>query len=349
MNKKVQSVYGTCFRFTKYSLAGFLLQCILFNLLVARDTTAQNIYDVKLQLVVNNTSLKDVLKTIEEKTDFTFTYSSRKIDLAKKVSIKDKYASLGKLLEEVARQANLDVKQQGFNILLKPHTEAETQNAFGAIRGRVLDDQLNVGLPGATVLQKGTLNGTTTDLNGEFFLRAPVGEIELEISYIGFQKISQVVSITDGTTASIELKMRSDVTELSGVIVTGSLQGQQKALNQQKNADNIKNIVSADQIGRFPDPNVAEALQRVPAVNIERDQGEGRYVLIRGLAPQFTNISINGEQIPSPEADVRYVALDAIPADQLASIEVSLGTFDGFDALLFVQTERAFFLLFLGV
>jgi|JI10StandDraft_1071094.scaffolds.fasta_scaffold00166_17 TonB-dependent receptor len=323
MNKKVQSVYGTCFRFTKYSLAGFLLQCILFNLLVARDTTAQNIYDVKLQLVVNNTSLKDVLKTIEEKTDFTFTYSSRKIDLAKKVSIKDKYASLGKLLEEVARQANLDVKQQGFNILLKPHTEAETQNAFGAIRGRVLDDQLNVGLPGATVLQKGTLNGTTTDLNGEFFLRAPVGEIELEISYIGFQKISQVVSITDGTTASIELKMRSDVTELSGVIVTGSLQGQQKALNQQKNADNIKNIVSADQIGRFPDPNVAEALQRVPAVNIERDQGEGRYVLIRGLAPQFTNISINGEQIPSPEADVRYVALDAIPADQLASIEVS--------------------------
>lgn len=323
MNKKLQFVYYLLFRVSKYSLAGVLLQCFMFNLLTARDTTAQNIYTVSLDIRVNEAPLKRVLEIIEAKTDFTFTYSSRKIDVSKKITLKGKFASLGKMLEEIARQVNLEVKQQGFNILLKPGSIIQNQNAFGAIRGRVVDDQLNTVLPGATILQKGTLNGATTDLNGEFFLRVPTGEIELEVSYIGYQKISQVISITDGSTATIELRMRSDVTELSGVIVTGSLQGQQRALNQQKNADNIKNILSADQIGRFPDPNVAEALQRVPAVNIERDQGEGRYVLIRGLAPQFTNISINGEQIPSPEADVRYVALDAIPADQLASIEVS--------------------------
>lgn len=323
MNKRLRSISYKFGRVSRYFLAGLLLQCLLFNLLVARDTTAQNIYEVTLQLKVDAMPLKHVLETIEAKTEFTFTYSSLKIDLSQKITLTSKYSSLGKMLEDIARQAHLEVKQQGFNILLKPHAEKQTPNAFGSIRGRVLDDQLNVALLGATVLQKGTLNGTTTDLNGEFFLRVPVGEVELEVSYIGFQKITQLVSITDATTTTLEVRMRSDVTELSGVIVTGSLQGQQKALNQQKNADNIKNIVSADQIGRFPDPNVAEALQRVPAVNIERDQGEGRYVLIRGLAPQFTNISINGEQIPSPEADVRYVALDAIPADQLASIEVS--------------------------
>jgi TonB-dependent receptor len=324
MNKQLQSSRSAFLRISRYSVLSFLIQCVLVNFLMARDTTAQNVYEVNLQLAVRNMPLKRVLEMIEEKTDFTFTYSSGKINLLQKVSLSQKQKSLGKLLEEIGQQANLEAKQSDYNILLKPRaTVQSTANAFGAIRGRVLDDQLNAALPGATILQKGTLNGTITDVNGEFFLRVPVGEIELEISYIGFQKVIQTASIADGSTANLEIRMRSESTELSGVIVTGSLQGQQKALNQQKNADNIKNVVSADQIGRFPDPNVAEALQRVPAVNIERDQGEGRYVLVRGLAPQFTNISINGEQIPSPEADVRYVALDAIPADQLASIEVS--------------------------
>jgi TonB-dependent receptor len=195
--------------------------------------------------------------------------------------------------------------------------------ANGVIRGRIVDEVLKSVLPGATIFQKGTNNGTTSDVNGEFFLRVPAGDVEIEVSYIGFRKYSEVVTVPENGVAQVELKMISDATELQDIVITGVLQGQQKALNQQKTADNIKNIVSADQIGRFPDPNVAEALQRVPAVNIERDQGEGRYVLVRGLAPQFTNISINGEQIPSPEASVRYVALDAVPADQLASIEVS--------------------------
>ena len=65
------------------------------------------------------------------------------------------------------------------------------------------------------------------------------------------------------------------------------LQGEAAALNQQKNAVNITNIVSADQIGRFPDPNAAEATQRVPAITLQRDQGEGRYVIIRGTEPRL--------------------------------------------------------------
>ena len=140
---------------------------------------------------------------------------------------------------------------------------------------------------------------------------------------MGYNDTTLNVTVSAGLTERLNIALPSQTTELSGVTVTGYLQGQAQALNQQKSADNIKNIIAADQIGRFPDPNAAEALQRIPGVNIERDQGEGRYVLVRGLAPQFTNISVNGEQIPSPEADVRFVALDAIPADQLASMEVT--------------------------
>jgi TonB-dependent receptor len=101
------------------------------------------------------------------------------------------------------------------------------------------------------------------------------------------------------------------------------LVGQAKALNRQKNAINITNIVAADQIGRFPDKNAAEATQRIPGISLNRDMGEGRYVIIRGTEARLNSTTVNGERIPSPEAGVRNVALDTIPADLLGSIEVS--------------------------
>jgi TonB-dependent receptor len=85
----------------------------------------------------------------------------------------------------------------------------------------------------------------------------------------------------------------------------------------------IKNVVSADQIGRFPDPNAAEAIQRIQGVTLERDQGEGRFVIIRGTEPRLTSVTINGERIAAPEGDIRFVATDVIPADLLQAIEVT--------------------------
>lgn len=191
------------------------------------------------------------------------------------------------------------------------------------IKGKITDAVNKEVLTGATITLSGTNNTTVTDVNGEFLLYAQPGDRQLVVRYLGYRDTTITLNVKSGETRSLNIGLSSTYSRLSSVVVMGLLQGQAKALNQQKNADNIKNVVAADQIGRFPDPNAAEALQRVPGVNIERDQGEGRYVFVRGLAPQFTNVSVNGEQIPSPEADVRYVALDAIPSDQLASIEVS--------------------------
>ena len=191
------------------------------------------------------------------------------------------------------------------------------------IKGKVTDAVNKEVLTGATITLSGTNNTTVADVNGEFLLYAPPGDRQLVVRYLGYRDTTISLQLKGNETRSLNIGLSSSYARLSSVVVMGLLQGQAKALNQQKNADNIKNVIAADQIGRFPDPNAAEALQRVPGVNIERDQGEGRYVFVRGLAPQFTNVSVNGEQIPSPEADVRFVALDAIPADQLASIEVS--------------------------
>ncbi len=191
-----------------------------------------------------------------------------------------------------------------------------------AIRGRVIDGTTHGPLPGASVSIMGEIAGTATDDDGAFTLRVGQrGAQVVVINFMGFEpkRINVDIGNQDVDLGTIELG--ADVTTLDVVQVRGSLEGQQRALNQQRMADNIKNIISADLIGRFPDLNVAEAMQRVPGVNIQRDKGEGSTVSIRGTPQHFTTIQINGEQIPSvQQSGARNEALDLIPADQLGSV-----------------------------
>lgn len=322
MQKRLPPLIRVILMTTKYALTILFIQCLTLNLLFANNGNAQNLYAVPLSLNAKDKSISEVFTLIEKETDFTFTYNPKKVDLSKLITLAETDNSLGKVLDKISKSNQISFRQIN-TIIVVNAVSAKESAALGSISGRIVDKQLNETLPGASIKIVDSNVGTVTDLNGEFTLRVPEGEITLEFTYIGFKKEVQKVNVVGNANVFLEVKMSSDIQELENIVVTGTLQGQQRALNQQKSADNIKNIVSADQIGRFPDVNVAEALQRLPAVNIERDQGEGRYVLVRGLAPQFTNISINGEQVPSPEAGVRYVALDAVPADQLASIEVS--------------------------
>jgi TonB-dependent receptor len=110
---------------------------------------------------------------------------------------------------------------------------------------------------------------------------------------------------------------------LSEVKVTGQAASLDNALDIQQAADNIVSVVHADAIGQLPDTNAAEALQRLPGVSVERDQGEGRYVRIRGLAPDLNAVTINGSLVPAPESGVRAIALDTLPAGLISSLTVT--------------------------
>ncbi|RLD84097.1 MAG: hypothetical protein DRJ10_02115 [Bacteroidetes bacterium] len=191
------------------------------------------------------------------------------------------------------------------------------------IKGVVKDVTSKTTLPGANIKVAGTFNGTATNLNGEYSLYVTPGKFEIVVSYIGNDTKTISVEVAAGETKIINVSLESGSTELDDIVVTGILGGQKKALNQQKSSDNLKSVISSDQMGNFPDQNSAESLQRIQGVNVLKDEGDGRFVMVRGLAPSFTNISINGEQIPSPESESRFMALDAIPSNQLASLEVS--------------------------
>src|SRR5690606_24952151 len=95
------------------------------------------------------------------------------------------------------------------------------------------------------------------------------------------------------------------------------------SLNQQRAADNLVSVLAADALGRLPDQNVAETVRRLPGVSVENDQGEGRYVVIRGIDPNLNATSVNGVRLPSPEAGDRKVALDVVDSDILDSVVVS--------------------------
>ena len=109
---------------------------------------------------------------------------------------------------------------------------------------------------------------------------------------------------------------------LEHIEVVGQAVSIDKALQDQRRSDSVTSVVHADGIGQLPDDNAAEALQRIPGLSVERDQGEGRFVSVRGIGPDLNAVTINGTLVPSPESDCRAVALDVLPSELVQSLSV---------------------------
>ncbi len=194
--------------------------------------------------------------------------------------------------------------------------------AFGVMRGRIVDAQNQV-LPGATVMIESLHTGVVSDVNGYYTLtNLKPGTYIVKVSYVGYQPKTMKLTVTPENTAVQDFVL-SDGVELEGVEVKGAFHGQSRAINQQKNNFNLTNVVSADQIGKFPDSNIGDALKRINGINVQYDQGEARFGQVRGTSPDLSSVSINGNRIPSAEGDARNVQLDLIPADMIQTIEVN--------------------------
>ncbi|PBJ22698.1 catecholate siderophore receptor CirA [Pseudomonas ogarae] len=114
----------------------------------------------------------------------------------------------------------------------------------------------------------------------------------------------------------------AEQTATEHVEVVGQAASIDQALKEQRSADSIKSVVHADGVAQLPDENVAEAVQRLPGVSVERDQGEGRFVSVRGLGPDLNSVTINGTLVPAPESERRAVALDVLPSELVQSLSV---------------------------
>ncbi|MET0241771.1 MAG: TonB-dependent receptor [Sphingobium sp.] len=198
---------------------------------------------------------------------------------------------------------------------------AATAAHAGEIAGTVVDAGGTRALRAATVRIAELNRSTSTDRSGSYvFADVPAGDYTLVATYVGAEPMSQKVAVpaTGRTTGEFALAAVGG----NDILVVGQSANISSALSRQRAADGVESVLTRDGVGQFPDQNVAESLRRLPGINILNDQGEGRFVSVRGLDPELNATSLNGVRIPSPESDVRSVALDVISSDSIESIEV---------------------------
>lgn len=190
--------------------------------------------------------------------------------------------------------------------------------------GQVREASRGFALEGAIVTVGG--RQVSTDSEGSFrVVGLEPGTHALRVDYLGYGAYETQISVgeTRGARVDIALNSGTSARDLDVVTVRASRDAQARALNQQRASTNYTNVVSADLLGQFPDNNIAESTQRIAGVSIERDQGEGRYVTVRGAPKEYTTVSIDGVQLANPDNTSRGVELDTIPSDVISALEVT--------------------------
>src|SRR5579864_1877382 len=207
------------------------------------------------------------------------------------------------------------------SILLIPVAKAQTGK--GSISGRVADSSGGA-LIGAQITVQPNGVSVVSDARGQFFINdLEPGSYTVTIAYVGFEAFTQTVNVTAGQAASMEAKLEVESQNLKVLVTAERASGEAEAVNRERTADNLVQVLPSEVIRSLPNANMADALGRLPSVTIERDEGEGKYVQIRGTEPRLANLTIDGVNTPSPESGVRQIKLDAIPADIVESVEIN--------------------------
>ena len=191
------------------------------------------------------------------------------------------------------------------------------------VTGEITDPGRTIAFPGAIVRIEGLSGSTTSDERGRFRLgNVPAGSYTLIVSYVGTEATSISIQVPEeGVDLGDVVIGATSVAALEEIIVVGQAAAFASALNQERSANNLVSVLDTDAMGQFPDQNVAESLRRLTGVSVETDQGEGRYVVIRGMDPDLNATSINGVRATAAEPR-RALQLDVIPTDLLDGLEV---------------------------
>ena len=197
------------------------------------------------------------------------------------------------------------------------------QSDRGFLSGHVADSSGAI-LQGARITLLPSGRATTTNSNGDFtFSDIAAGEYTVQITYIGFSNYESKVAIADGKTAILQATLKVANSSESVIVTADRVHGEAEALNRIRTGDNIMQIATAEMITSLPNPNAAEAIGRLPSVTLDRDEGEGAYIQVRGTEPRLTNVTVNGNTVPSQEGGIRQMRLDAVASDLIDSIELN--------------------------
>lgn len=195
----------------------------------------------------------------------------------------------------------------------------KAQTGTGTITGTIQDSSASLLISARVVVEPSRRQAA----QGQFRIaNLPTGEYTLTASYLGLTPYTTTVKVESGGTANVIMALQVGSQHDIVVETADRLQGQVEAINVERMSGNIVQVAPAGVITSLPNTNVADAIGRLPSVSLERDEGEGKYVQIRGTEPRLNNLTINGVNVPSVEATVRNVKMDSIPANGVERIEI---------------------------
>ncbi|MFW5760089.1 MAG: SusC/RagA family TonB-linked outer membrane protein [Cyclobacteriaceae bacterium] len=347
-------------RMTKLSLYGFLLQVLMYQFLSAEDVRAQRIssvHEVHINVNLQNANLEEVFAYIESKTDFSFSYNIEDISQQILINRIERQISVAALLEDISKQANLKFKQVNKNISVDKIKEVNQQEKIleviiqtRNITGKVTSFEEGEGLPGVNVLEKGTSNGTVTNVNGQFNLTVNEGAT-LVFSSVGYTQEEVEV----GSKSVIDLAMTQDIQQLQELVVVG--------YGTQKRADITGSIsrVTEKEIENIPVTAIDAMLQgKVAGVQVVQNSGApgaANFVRIRGSNSLFgenrplyvvdgvpmnevtTNVLNSGGQLTTGNNDINPNDIESIEILKDASATAIYGS-RGSNGVILITTKR---------
>ena len=213
----------------------------------AADSYAQK---ALISIDVHNQRVEDVLKEIEEQSDFDFFFNNKHVDLNRRVSVSADKSNIFSVLKEIFSGTNVKYSVLDKKIILSVEAQSPQQEQKITVSGTILDAQ---GEPiiGASVLEKGVQgNGTITDIDGIFKLSVSSSKAQLEVSYIGYQ--SQTVAVQPGR--NMKITLQEDSKQLDEVVVVGY------GTQSKKTLTGAVSMVNMGDVEMNTVPNVSRAL-----------------------------------------------------------------------------------------
>jgi TonB-dependent receptor len=202
-------------------------------------------------------------------------------------------------------------------------TAALAQSSKGSVTGRVVDSGGGV-LQGARILLEPGAISLVSDAQGEYTITGVnAGTYTLTVSFIGLDPYSSPVEVKPGSVVRADAILKMGAQSQQVIVTAERAHGEADAINRERTADNVLQVLPSEVIRSLPNANMADAIGRLPSVTLERDEGEGKYVQIRGTEPRLTNVTLDGLNVPAPESGIRQIKLDTIPADLVESVEIN--------------------------
>ena len=293
----------------------FLMCTSVFCLTTDNTFSQEKIMIEKDQLV----TVDQVFKIIKKQTEFDFVYPRRVFKNKPKVKLKKGEVTVEELLgiSLAGSNFNFELTEQKTVLIKEKPVSLVVEVQQHQVTGTVKDEYGNE-LPGASILEEGSTNGTTTDIDGKFAIDVSDSNAVLIISYVGYA--SKKVSVEGKSTLNITLK--EDATALDQIVLTGYQKQTSDAIKLKRATVQIAEFLSQDNIGRLPDFAAADAARRMAGVNVVFEEDEATKIAIRGLDPIYTNSSIDGLFIPGAEKRSRVANFEIIPSSAISTLAV---------------------------